>query len=148
MDDKAGECFFRSFVHQIENVLLDEVALWWSNNGAFLCYAMFDDTQVQEVPISYYGSYTNGIIVNPYVLTQRYPKVRRYQASRHKEVDAANVRLLTKTIPIIDRTNYSKSQFVGCKSAKRHYMVQTRYITERNAQKSRLLLNACVMDQF
>lgn len=48
-------------------------AIWWSSTGKYLAYAEFNDTEVQKVEFSWYGSEQY-----PQTVSVPYPKVRNY----------------------------------------------------------------------
>lgn len=40
-----------------EEILSSDNALWWSPDGTYLCYAVFNDTQVRRFTYMEYGEY-------------------------------------------------------------------------------------------
>lgn len=54
-----------------EEVFASNGAIWWSSTGRFLAYAEFNDTEVQKVEFSWYGSDQY-----PQTVAVPYPKVR------------------------------------------------------------------------
>ncbi|XP_035216212.1 LOW QUALITY PROTEIN: prolyl endopeptidase FAP-like [Stegodyphus dumicola] len=57
-----------------EEVLSSSHALWWSKDGRKLCFATFNDTNVDILVYPYYGSYTETNNVYPELKSLRYPK--------------------------------------------------------------------------
>ena len=58
-----------------EEILSSSNALWWSPDGTKLCFATFNDSDVDVLQYPYYGSYTKIENVYPEYLNLRYPKV-------------------------------------------------------------------------
>ncbi|RWS25543.1 prolyl endopeptidase FAP-like protein, partial [Leptotrombidium deliense] len=53
-----------------------EGSIWWSNDGASLVYATYNDTAIPTHPIKFYGSVEDTLTktMAPKIVTQRYPK--------------------------------------------------------------------------
>lgn len=62
--------FFDVFFVFSEEVFASNGAIWWSSDGRFLAYAEFNDTEVQKVEFSWYGSEQY-----PQTVAVPYPKV-------------------------------------------------------------------------
>lgn len=60
-----------------EEILSSSHALWWSPDGSKLCFASFNDSQVEEIKYPYYGSYSETNNVYPKTITLKYPKAGR-----------------------------------------------------------------------
>ncbi|XP_074599103.1 inactive dipeptidyl peptidase 10-like [Brevipalpus obovatus] len=84
-----------------EFILRDNKALWWNKDGSQLCYASFDNTHVDKIPIVIYGSsYNNtddirshpspGSLYFPKVINYPYPKPGRVNPV--VSVNVANMR--------------------------------------------------------
>ena len=57
-----------------EEVLSTDHALWWSPEGGYIVYLMFNDTEVQPFQFPVYGSRTNQYTE---IESIAYPKVTR-----------------------------------------------------------------------
>lgn len=55
-----------------EEVFASNGAIWWSTTGKYFAYAEFNDTEVQKVEFSWYGSGQY-----PEIMAIPYPKVRQ-----------------------------------------------------------------------
>lgn len=56
----------------LEEVFASNGAIWWSTTGKYFAYAEFNDTEVQKVEFSWYGSEQY-----PETMAIPYPKVRQ-----------------------------------------------------------------------
>lgn len=70
---EGGYRFFFLFLSISEEVFASNGAIWWSSTGKYLAYAEFNDTEVQKVEFSWYGSEQY-----PQTVSVPYPKVRNY----------------------------------------------------------------------
>ncbi|GIY16389.1 prolyl endopeptidase FAP [Caerostris darwini] len=57
-----------------EEILSTNNALWWSKDGKKLCFASFNDTEVDILQYPHYGSYSDVNNVYPELMNLRYPK--------------------------------------------------------------------------
>lgn len=60
----------RPFLSLSEEVFASNGAIWWSPSGRYFAYAEFNDTEVQKVEFSWYGSEQY-----PETVAVPYPKV-------------------------------------------------------------------------
>lgn len=59
-----------------EEIFLSNKAIWWSSDGTKLCYATFNDTEVDITTYSWYGSHKD-VNFYPEIVQIRYPKPNR-----------------------------------------------------------------------
>ncbi|XP_023219144.1 dipeptidyl peptidase 4-like [Centruroides sculpturatus] len=59
-----------------EEIFLSNKAIWWSLDGTKLCYATFNDTEVDITSYSWYGSHKD-VNIYPEIVQIRYPKPNR-----------------------------------------------------------------------
>ncbi|XP_067139148.1 inactive dipeptidyl peptidase 10-like isoform X2 [Centruroides vittatus] len=59
-----------------EEIFLSNKAIWWSLDGTKLCYATFNDTEVDITSYSWYGSHKD-VNIYPEIVQIRYPKPDR-----------------------------------------------------------------------
>lgn len=60
-----------------EEILGQNNAIWWSPNGTRLAFASFNDSMVDIMTFSRYGSYHDFNNLYPFVESIRYPKVSK-----------------------------------------------------------------------
>ena len=60
-----------------EEILGESNAIWFSPNGTRLCYASFNDSEVDEMSYPYYGPYDDPHNLYPGTYRIRYPKPGR-----------------------------------------------------------------------
>ncbi|KAM4559378.1 dipeptidyl peptidase 4 [Odontesthes bonariensis] len=78
-----------------EEVFASNVAIWWSSTGKFMAYAEFNDTEVQKVEFSWYGSEQY-----PQTVSVPYPKAgSNLTKVKLFVVDTTNPSLRTQVVP-------------------------------------------------
>ncbi|XP_067137376.1 inactive dipeptidyl peptidase 10-like isoform X2 [Centruroides vittatus] len=60
-----------------EEILKSNNAIWWSDDGTRLSFASFDDSMVDVMQYSWYGSYKDSSNIYPQTMDLRYPKPGR-----------------------------------------------------------------------